>query len=65
VVPALAEGLKDVAVEVRLAAVLELANLGPAAKPAVPALTAALKDGRAEVREAAADALKRVRAPAP
>jgi len=50
----------DVLLEVRLAAIEELGNIGPDAKPAVDILTIAQKDGRADVREAATESLKKI-----
>jgi HEAT repeat protein len=64
VVPALVEtGLKDENVENRLAAIQELAELGPIASRSVEALTGmAANDARSSVREAAQEALKKIKA---
>ena len=51
---------KDGNIEVRIAAIQELAQMGPAAKAAIPALVSASRDARSAVSEAAKDALKRV-----
>ena len=60
-VPDLVEKCKgDVLLEVRLAAIEELGNIGPDAKLAVGILTIAQKDGRADVREAAGESLKKI-----
>ena len=65
VVAALIERVADDADEVRVAAIDELALLGPIAHSAVPALREARRDGRQAVREAAEAALKRVQAIGP
>ncbi|GIW78515.1 MAG: hypothetical protein KatS3mg105_0322 [Gemmatales bacterium] len=51
---------KEPVVEVRLAAIVELGNIGPDAKDAVGVLTAASKDGRKAIRDAATEALKKI-----
>ena len=62
VVPTLVEALKDTVVEVRIAAVVALGNIGPPAKAAIPALQNAVRDGQQAVRLAATEALKRIQA---
>ena len=56
-VPALTEALRDVSVQVRVAAAWTLGELSPAAKGAVPALARSLGDLDARVRQTAAWAL--------
>ena len=56
-VPALARTINDVTVQVRLAAVWTLGEMGPVAKDAVPALAQALADLNVQVRQTAAWAL--------
>ena len=63
VVPVLVEGIRDIVIEVRIAAILALGSIGPEAKAAVPALSNAARDGQAGVREAATDALKKIQPP--
>jgi HEAT repeat protein len=68
VVPALIEGLKDKAVDIRWSAAIGLGYFGEEAKDAIPALQKAQSDRDARVREAAGVALSRIdpqRFPAP
>ena len=59
-VPALTAALKDPDPAVRIRVAGNIAEIGPAARPAAAALRAAAKDRNANVRAAASAALKKI-----
>ena len=65
IVPALAAAVKDKETDVRLAAVMALLKIGPAAQEAVPALTEAKNDKDIRVRDLAAKAVEKIQSSSP
>ncbi len=60
VVRVLTAGMQDQLLEVRLAAIEALGNLGPDAKAALERLKMAKTDAQAAIREAAVEAIKKI-----